>query len=661
MEEPQVVRTDDRVSVVLVDDSVDVRTLVRMRLEASGLFDVVGEAANGEEAIELVIRHEPEAVVLDVSMPAMDGVETLPSILAVRPDTAVVMFTGFGGADLAEEVRSLGASGFIEKSIPLELLPDRLHQILRGEGSAEPAANHTLELVDPAGEGQVDVAQLEQSILDEHLEGFRALFDHAAIGMATLTVHATIVRANGALANLMSCEPSELVGVDYGRLTGGQGDVLDHRLEALSTSQESVATFEHPIPGPPGAKDVRTALVTLVPIRDSVGQMLYVFAQVQDITAQRAAEDELHRTEETFRLLVAAVGEYAIFMLDPHGMVASWNAGARRIKGYHAGEIVGQHFRVFYPEEQQLTGHPQRNLEAALRDGSFAEEGWRVRQDGSRFWASVVISPVHDDRGRHVGFAKVTRDQTQQRQNAEDRVEALAEQARLLAVTAHELRNPTAVIDGSAHALQASEGQMAASERDQFFRGIRSSADRLRRLAADLTAASQLQGRGLRFEKQRVSLPDIVRGAAARRGAASPVIEVAVDVPAEAWVHADEIRLSQAIDNLLDNAVRHGAPPLAASAQVRDDQVELRVTDAGPGVPVELVSRVFERFATAGPTSGTGLGLYLVREIATGHGGEASYLPPAGGRPTTFLMRFPAAPTSSDPAASPREQPAGPG
>ena len=318
------VRTDDRVSVVLVDDSVDVRTLVRMRLEASGLFDVVGEAANGEEAIELVIRHEPEAVVLDVSMPAMDGVETLPSILAVRPDTAVVMFTGFGGADLAEEVRSLGASGFIEKSIPLELLPDRLHQILRGEGSAEPAANHTLELVDPAGEGQVDVAQLEQSILDEHLEGFRALFDHAAIGMATLTVHATIVRANGALANLMSCEPSELVGVDYGRLTGGQGDVLDHRLEALSTSQESVATFEHPIPGPPGAKDVRTALVTLVPIRDSVGQMLYVFAQVQDITAQRAAEDELHRTEETFRLLVAAVGSTRSSCSIP---TAWWPAG----------------------------------------------------------------------------------------------------------------------------------------------------------------------------------------------------------------------------------------------------------------------------------------------------------------------------------------------
>ena len=243
----------------------------------------------------------------------------------------------------------------------------------------------------------------------------------------------------------------------------------------------------------------------------------------------------------------------------------------------------GSDFRVFYPEEQQLTGHPQRNLEAALRDGSFAEEGWRVRQDGSRFWASVVISPVHDDRGRHVGFAKVTRDQTQQRQNAEDRVEALAEQARLLAVTAHELRNPTAVIDGSAHALQASEGQMSAGERDQFFRGIRSSADRLRRLAADLTAASQLQGSGLA----------VPRGSACRSrtsSAALPPVE-GPPVPSSRSRSTSLPRpgstptrsaSSQAIDNLLDNAVRHGAPPLAASAQVRDDQVELRVTDARP-------------------------------------------------------------------------------
>lgn len=646
---------DGKVSVVLVDDSVEVRTVVRMRLESSKLFRVVGEAPDGEEAIGLIVEHEPALVLLDVSMPRMDGLETLPSILAVRPETSVVMFSGFGGAHLVEEARELGATDFIEKSIPLEQLPDRLVESLRRApllAAADPAApdpdrgapeDDEDDAVDPVD--SVDVARLEQDVLDEHVEGFRAIFDRAAIGMATLTVHATIVRANAALATLMSCEPSDLVGVDYGRLTVGHGDVLDHHVEVLRTSEEDVATFEHPVPGPPGARHGRTALVTLVPIRDSNGQMLYVFAQVQDISGQRAAEAELHRTEEKFRLLVAAVEEYAVFMLDRDGTVMSWNAGARRIKGYETDEIIGQDFRVFYPEEQQRSGHPVRNLEVALRDGSFAEEGWRVRRDGSRFWASVVISPVHDDRGRHIGFAKITRDQTEQRQNAEDRLEAMAQQARLLAVTAHELRNPTAVIDGSSHALQASDAQLSPSERDRLLRGIRSSADRLRRLAADLTAASQLQGGVMEFRPESVSLSELVASAAARRAATDPGVAVEVDVPDGAVVRADEVRLAQALDNLLDNAVRHGTAPLTMGARLRDGQVELRVTDAGGGVPDELVPRLFDRFAAAGATSGTGLGLYLVREIARGHGGEADYLPPddVRGRPTTFVIRFPAA------------------
>ena len=650
----------DKVSVVLVDDSVDVRTLVRVRLESSGLFDVRGEAADGEQAIALVLEHEPELVLLDVSMPRMDGVETLPSILAVRPETAIVMFSGFGGAHLAEEVRELGAVDLIEKSLPLEQLPGRLLQSLRatppgaveahapvsGAGGAGSGGSGSHESGSGLGHGvdaDVDVSRVEQEVLDEHLEGFRELFDRAAIGMATLTVHATIVRANEALADLMSCEPSDLVGVDYGQLTGGRGEALDDHLEALRSSQADVATFEHAIPGLPGARDVRTALVTLVPIRDSSGQMLYAFAQVQDISAQRAAEDELRRSEENFRLLVAAVEEYAVFMLDTSGRVMSWNAGARRIKGYEADEIVGSDFQVFYPQEQRLTGHPRRNLEAALRNGSYAEEGWRVRKDGSTFWASVVITPVHDDRGQHIGFAKITRDQTEQRENAEHRAEAMAQQARLLAVTAHELRNPTAVIDGSAHVLQESGDRLKSGERDQFLRGIRSSAERLRRLTTDLTTASQLHGPGMQFREQSVSVADLVRSAAARREAASPDDEVVVDVPHDAVVAADEVRLAQALDNLLDNAVRHGAPPVTLSARVGDDEVELRVTDAGDGVPDDLLPRLFDRFAAGGATSGTGLGLYLVREIARGHGGGAAYQAPAEGSPTTFVLRFPVA------------------
>jgi hypothetical protein len=634
----------EKVPVVLVDDSVDVRTLVRMRLEASGHFAVVGEAADGEEAIELIIRHEPTLVLLDISMPAMDGLETLPAILAVRPGTRVVMFSGFSGADLVAQVRDLGAADLVEKSITLEELPDRLLLSLREEAfgpapGADPAPDAS-----PRSDGdEIDVARLEQAVLDEHVEGFRELFDRAAIGMATLTTHSTIVRANQALAELMSCEPSDLVGVDYGQLTVGRGEVLDRHLEVLRSSHDSAATFEHPIPTPFGTRATRTARVTLIPIRDTTGQVLYVFAQVQDITAQRTAEHQLHRAEENFRLLVAVVEEYAIFMLDTSGTVVSWNAGARRIKGYQAAEIVGQHFRVFYPPEQQQDGHPEHNLETALQNGSFAEEGWRVRKDGSRFWASVVITSIHDDSGRHIGFAKVTRDQTEQRQHAEDRLEALAEQTRLLAVTAHELRNPTAVIDGSAHALQASEGGGAPLERERFVQGIRSSAERLRRLATDLTSASQLQGTGMQFRNRDVLLSELVRSAAARRATASPTTEVAVDVADDLVVHADEVRLAQVLDNLLDNAVRHGASPYAMFAQVRDDHVEIRVSDGGPGASAELVPRLFDRFVTAGATSGTGLGLYLVREIMAGHGGEAVYEPPTPVSPTTFVVRFPLA------------------
>jgi PAS domain S-box-containing protein len=635
-----------KVSVVLVDDSTDVRTLVRMRLESSGLFDVLGEAGDGEEAIELVVQHHPDAVLLDVSMPAMDGLETLPAILAVRPETSVVMFSGFGGTDLTAELGELGALDYIEKSIPLEQLPDRLFQSLRGGSPAPGPPAEEQEPVpspDPVTEplDDLDVTRVKQSILDEHVEGFRALFDRAAIGMATLTIDATIVRANDALAELMSCTPSDLVGVDYGRLTVGHGDDLDHRLAGLRSTDASVATFEHPIPSPPGATTARTALVTLVPIRDSVGELLYVFAQVQDITAQRLAEDELHRSEAYFRLLVAAVEDYAIFMLDPRGTVASWNAGARRIKGYAAAEVVGQHFRIFYPEEQQLTGHPERNLEAALRHGSFAEDGWRVRKDGTRFWASVVISAVHDEKGRHIGFAKITRDQTEQRQNVEDRLEAAAEQARLLAVTAHELRNPTAVIDGSAHLLETSHGDMSDHERHQFFRGIHASTERLRRLTADLTAASQLQGAGIRLETGSVSLAELVRSAATRRASAGHGVQVEVDVPEEAVVEGDEVRLAQALDNLLDNAVRHGSPPLAVVAQADDDEVVLRVSDSGPGVPDDLVPRLFSRHATSGAAGGSGLGLYLVREIVRGHGGDVVYEPPAAEGRTTFVVRLP--------------------
>jgi len=220
----------------------------------------------------------------------------------------------------------------------------------------------------------------------------------------------------------MRCSPDELVGVDYGRLTSGRAEQLDAALDEIAAGVSDIVVLDHDVSGWPTTRKARASLAA---IRDSKGNALYIFLQVLDVTAQAAAEEQLRRSEERQRLLIEAVQEYAIFMLTVDGMVASWNPGAERIKGYAANEIVGQHFRVFYPPEQQAARHPEFELEEAIRFGRYEEEGWRVRKDGTRFWASVLITAVFDDSGAHIGFAKVTRDATERRRAEQARAKPL--------------------------------------------------------------------------------------------------------------------------------------------------------------------------------------------------------------------------------------------
>ena len=611
-----------RPTLVIVDDSDEVRAIVRTGLEASGLFEVVGEGADGAEAIAHAYRLQPDLLLLDTSMPTMDGLEALPAILTLSPETRVVIYTGFEERGLAERAREYGAADFIEKSIPIRELPERLWRVIGGPRPVPPPRS-ALRVVGESDPDDPRVAA-DQNVLDEHLERFREVFEQAAIGMATLTLNGSVVRANRALAAMMDCEPTELVGVDYGVLMRGHGDLLDDGLASVVELGRDLVSFEHPLPVGDEPGMVR---VTLAPVRDSKSQPLYVFAQVEDISAQRRAEDELRRSEERFRLLVTAVRDYAIFMLDPTGHVMSWNAGARRIKQYTARDIIGQHFRVFYPPEDQAALHPEHNLEIALREGAYAEEGWRVRRDGTRFWASVVITAVHDATGRHIGFTKVTRDQTGQQ-------EAMEQRAHLLAVTAHELRSPAAAIDGAASLLADGWDRLDEARRTRLLGAISASAHRLHRLAADLSTAARLQSDTLALEREAVSLPRLLSSAVERAQAADPSVEVDV-ASDDVTFNGDPARLGQAIDNLLDNAIRHGRKPVGVSGMATDGGVRIAVHDAGRGVTDELAPRLFERFA-AGSHGGTGLGLYLVREIARRHGGEASYEEPA-----TFVIDLP--------------------
>ncbi len=628
-------------SVVVVDDAPEVRALVRTALQLSGRVSVIGEAGDGAAAVELARSLRPDAVLLDVSMPTMDGLQALPEILRVSPDTRVVMYTGFDEQGLADRARELGAAAFVEKSAPIPELIDTLAAVTNAPGIAEDAAPVAM-----------DSDRLDQTVLAEHLERFREVFEEATIGMATMTLSGHLVRANRALADQVGRKVSELVGAPYDVLTGGV-DVLREPLQVLSNEQD-VVQFEHDL-----AEADRRVLVTLASVRDSHGRQLYVFLQMQDVTAQRGAEEELRRSEERFRLLVEAVQDYAIFMLTPDGVVASWNAGAERAKGYTTSEIVGRHFRTFYPPELQASRHPEHELEWALRDGRYEEEGWRVRKDGTQFWANVVITAVHDPTGRHIGFTKVTRDMTERRQLLDNLAamnsklqRAAEEQSQFLAVTAHELRTPVSVLSGSAGLLAEHWAKLSPTERSELFESMATSAVRLRRLLDELLTASRLQAGTVEFRMTPTSLPALLAAAVARAQGADPGAQVVLVAAPEVIVDIDPDRLAQAVDNLINNALRHGVPPVQVRVLDAGPQVQIRVSDAGTGVPFHLHDQLFKRFSTGEHASGTGLGLFIVRELARAHGGDASYELPGPDRPSgTFVISLPRSDADRDEAA----------
>src|SRR5579871_6579784 len=382
--------------VVLVDDAPEVREVVGRALRLSGCFTVVAEGQTGREAIDLAARLQPAVLLLDASMPGMDGFEALPLIRQAAPRTRVVMLSGFDAPTLESKAAELGADAYVEKSEPVHRLAEILLAVLAGVPRTEPASP--------------EPGAADRDVLAEHLERFRTVFDQAAIGVATLTLTGRIVRANRALARLAGLDEKALVGTPFSALASEHGRrTLDPAIAAVATGEATSRELEHDL------ATGRWARTTVASVADSKGRPLYVFAQSEDITDRRAALDQLRVSEERFRAMVEAVQDYAIFMLDAGGHIATWNRGAERIKGWRADEIIGRHFRTFYPEEARAIHHPEHELEIAVREGRYEEEGWRVSKDGSLFWANVVITALFGQDGNLRGFAKVTRDMTDRR------------------------------------------------------------------------------------------------------------------------------------------------------------------------------------------------------------------------------------------------------
>jgi PAS domain S-box-containing protein len=355
--------------------------------------------------------------------------------------------------------------------------------------------------------------------------------------------------------------------------------------------------------------------------------------------------------DDLFRLLVEQVKDYAIFGLDPNGIVISWNAGAENIKGYQAHEIIGHHFSRFYPPDAIRAGWPKTELELATRDGRFEDEGWRVRKDGTRFWANVVITALRDPDGTLRGFAKVTRDLTDRRRI--ERLEADAQQmGEFVAMLAHELRNPLAPIRSAISVVRHSDGD--ATRLSWALDVIDRQAGHLTRLVDDLLDVGRITRGQVRLERRRVRLGGIVDAAVE---AVQPLVQqrghaLTVHVEANPLVRGDAVRLTQVFTNLLTNACKYTPP--GGRIDVRLDQVanagRMTVSDNGSGIAPDMLPRVFDIFTQDKrgldrAEGGLGLGLTITRRLVELHGGSVQAHSAGPGCGSEFTVSLPALPT----------------
>jgi PAS domain S-box-containing protein len=413
------------------------------------------------------------------------------------------------------------------------------------------------------------------------------------------------------------------------------------------------------------------ANVVITAIRNAQGQLLGFAKVTRDLTLKRNQEEALRQSEERFRLLVEGVADYAVFMLDVNGKIATWNVGAARIKGYTADEIIGRHFSIFYPAEASESGWPDYELRVAAEKGSFVDNGWRVRKDGTTFWANVTITALRDGAGHLVGYAKLTRDLTESRRaeavelasrqreeilEAERNARMAAQRAtrikdEFLATLSHELRTPLSAILGWTQVLLKSDTENDPSRQRRAIEVIDRNARAQVQLIDDLLDLSRIMAGKIRLELQPLSLSTAIEAAVESARPAADAKDIRLNAildQVRGTINGDGARLQQVVRNLLTNAIKF--TPKGGQVQVLlqriNSHLELSVSDTGIGIPASFLAHVFDRFSqrdssTTRVFGGLGLGLAISRQLVELHGGSIRVTSEGEGLGTTFFVELP--------------------
>ncbi|KAJ4379362.1 hypothetical protein N0V86_005407 [Didymella sp. IMI 355093] len=433
-------------------------------------------------------------------------------------------------------------------------------------------------------------------------------------------------------------------------------DVFDRPdLPVLASARESLQVSEET--GSPNQVDHLTDSQQIwrtrtVPIYRN-GNLQCTQLEFHDITEEHRKRLELEErlyTNETFRILVETVKDYAIFMLDPNGNIATWNAGAQAFKGYTKSEIIGQHFSKFYGEEDLASDKPGRELRDALRDGRCEDEGWRYRKDGSRFWANVVITPIFRE-GALIGFSKVTRDLTDRRQAEQQLIGAYEEASKLksefLANMSHEIRTP---MHGLLSALTLLLDTKLDYDQLDLARVIQESGEVLLQVINDILDYSKLANGSFSISQDIINIADIVHSvhrAQQKLFGLQVKFEIHLDPRIPKAGEGDSLRYRQIVQNLVSNAAKfteEGSVHVNARLEGEDEEnslIRTEVVDTGIGVPEASANALFTPFTQFDNSAtkrykGTGLGLSICKSLSELMGGEIGFHPNPEGHGSVF-------------------------
>lgn len=383
----------------------------------------------------------------------------------------------------------------------------------------------------------------------------------------------------------------------------------------------------------------------------------------RDLTEKKLNDEILRLSEERYRSLVEQVTDYGIFLLDEKGRVISWNEGARRIKGYEANEIIGKYFSQFYPEEDIISGKPQWELMIARRDGKFEEEGWRLRKNGTRFWANVVITAVYDSDNKLIGFSKVTRDLTERKESeralreSHDRYRLLAAQLKatndelsyangeleqFTSIVSHDLQEPVRTIKSFLQLINLKIDQQQTEDLKTYIQKSIHAAHRMKELIQNLLQYSQLSKGDVLEENVEVQnlVNHVLQNLKTAIDHAQATIEV--DIRLET-VYGDRVQLAQLLQNILSNALKFttsGKPHISVKCELENHYAKFSISDNGIGIEKDDLGKVFEifrRLDTKNKYPGTGIGLAICKKIVDRHGGRI-WPESIPGKGTTFIF-----------------------